>query len=334
MLKLRDYLTSDRQNCTLIAKNRLSKSVSLESRQMLAAVSLNASNFASGHSNIKSGDTVTLSGNIKVSAAQKRSLEKAKVLKGDATLDFSSSSRVQMLNFRGKSGGSVSGLKFINAGIDVASSPNFKITNNTFSGYTGKGWANDKKLVRLDNGSNNGTISGNKVTWNNTSVNLNAYSSKNSNGVTISNNQASGRLEQGIVMNGTTGGTISGNRVTRASGTPGTGAGGNVALGEDHGIYVLNAANVRVTGNTTKGWSTEASGAGLKIKDAEKITVTGNNFASGVIGRVGSKNLLRDITIQNNTLNGIGVSIWTNGAARNVTISGNRGNGKVRNDAK
>jgi parallel beta-helix repeat protein len=334
MLKLRNPLTSDRQNHAKIAQNRLAGSVSLESRQMLAAVSLTASNFSSGHSKIQSGDTVTLSGNIKVSASQKSSLEKAKVLQGNATLDFSSSSSVQMLNFSGKSGGSVNGLKFINAGIDVKGSTNFKITNNSFSGYTGKRWGNDKKLVRLDAGSHNGTISGNQVSWDNTSVNLNAYSSHNSNGVTISNNQASGRLEQGIVMNGTTGGTVSGNRVTRVSGTPGAGKGGNIALGEDHGIYVLNAANVRVTGNTTKGWSNESSGGGLKIKDAEKITVTGNNLASGILGRVAKKNLLRDITITGNTLNGIGVSIYTRGAARNVTISGNQGNGKVNNDAK
>jgi parallel beta-helix repeat protein len=334
MRNLRDYLTASPQQHSLIAKNRLTKIISLEARQLLAALSFNASSFKSGYKKIKSGDTVTLSGRIKVTSAQKSSLEKAKNLKGSATLDFSSSSSVQMLNFSGKRGGSVNGLKFINAGIDVKSSPNFKITNNTFSGYTGKRWSNDKKLVRLANGSHNGTISGNKVTWNNTSVNLNAYSSKSSNGVRISNNQATGRLEQGIVMNGTTGGTISGNRVTRASGTPGTGAGGNVARGEDHGIYVLNASNVNVTSNTTKGWSTRASGAGLKIKDAQKITVTGNNFASGVIGRVGKKNLLKNITIKNNTLNGWGVSIYTKGKARNITISGNRGNGKVVSDAK
>jgi parallel beta-helix repeat protein len=344
MRNLRDYLSASTdarstQEARTIARNRLPLSTSLgalEDRKMLAALTFTPSNFNNGAS-IGNGDTVTFgSGSYSISSTAKNNLQKAKSLTGrsGATLNFSGNA-VQVLKISGQANGSISGLTFRNARVAVENSSGFKVQNNNFGGYAGKtdGFGANDNIVSI-NRSNGSSISNNTVRADNTSVNMRGLAIKRSNNVSISGNKVSGRLKQGIVINETKGSTISGNTLTRDAGTPraaGSGA-GKKALGEDHGIYLLNGENTNVTNNTTQGWSTLASGHGLKLKDVRGVDVIGNTFNSGIIGRVNAKNNAKastrlgfsNVLIHNNRGNG-GVNIFTQGkGATNVRITGTK----------
>lgn len=53
---------------------------------------------------------------------------------------------------------------------------------------------------------------------------------------------------------------------------------------EDHGIYLQTAKNVTVYANQIAGWSNEASGFSLKLRNSENVRVIGNEFVnSGII---------------------------------------------------
>jgi parallel beta-helix repeat protein len=308
----------------------------LEDRKMLAAITFTPSNFSNG-AKIGNGDTVTFQkGTYNISSAAKSNLEKAKSLTGrnGAVLNFSGSA-VQVLKITGKNNGSISGLKFQNARIAVENSAGFKVENNTLGGYAGKTdtfGANDN-IISI-NKSKGSSINNNTVRADNTTVNMRGLGIKRSDNVSISGNKVTGRLKQGIVINETKGSTISGNTLTRDVGTPRAAGNraGKKALGEDHGIYLLNGENVKVTNNTTNGWSTLASGHGLKLKDVRGVDVIGNFFSSGIIGRVNAKNNAKaatrlgfsNVLIHNNRGSG-GVNIYTQGkGATNVRITGTK----------
>jgi hypothetical protein len=265
---------------------------------MLATVNLTSSNINS----IKNGDTVNVSGTVKVAANQVSALSRAKSIIGrsGATLDFTGGSS-QVVKINGKSGGKIQGITFKNGAVEVNNSSNYSISSSNFQGYAGKNAgvfaAGKRALVQVSN-SNGASVSNLRINADNTSRNLRGVKIFRSSNVTVSGVTATGRLQAGIEYNGGSGGTIRNNNLTRASGTPGAGNGGNAALGEDHGIYVLGGNNgAKVTNNTTRGWSTRPSGHGLKLKDVQNVTATGNRFASGIIGRVGSLRLFRNVTI-------------------------------------
>jgi hypothetical protein len=313
-----------------IARNRLAQSVSLESRQLLAALTFTPSNFSSGVSNVRKGDTVSFAaGNYKISSAARNSLQNAKSLtgvNGRTTLDFSGESSVQFLKLSGASGGQISGLKFLNAGVDVSNSAGFTIKDSSFDGYSGKrSSGNTRGLVAISN-SNNAAIRNIKLNWTNTSENLRAVNVRKSENITFTGNTIQGRLEQGAGFNGVNKATISGNTFTRVSGTPGAGQGHHIALGEDHGIYILNVNDIKVQSNNVRGWSTTASGHSLKIKDGNNHDISNNTFESGIIVRRNNNSLThRNLKIRNNQITRGGISIWTPGVnPTSVRVEGNR----------
>jgi hypothetical protein len=313
-----------------IVRHRLAQSVSLESRQLLAALTFTPSNFSSGVSSVRKGDTVSFAaGNYKISSAAKNSLQNAKSLtgvQGKTTLDFSGESSVQFLKLSGASGGQISGLKFLNAGVEVTGSAGFTIKDSSFDGYRGKrSSGNTRGLVRITN-SNNASIRNIHLNWTNTSENLRAISVRKSNNITFTGNTIQGRLEQGAGFNGVNGATISGNTFTRTSGTPGAGKGHHIALGEDHGIYILNVNDIKVQNNTVKGWSRTASGHSLKVKDGSNHVISNNNFDSGIIVRRNNNNLShRNLQIKNNQIANGNINIWTPGVnPTSVRVEGNQ----------
>jgi hypothetical protein len=346
MLNLRDFLAS----CDLtsypsarlpaatspIAKHRLAMQVSLEAREMLAAINLTPANFASQVSKIKSNDTVNFSaGSYKVSDSQKSALQQANSLvgvKGQTTLDFTGSAAVQILEFSGQKNGKVDGINFMNGAVQAQDSDGFVVSNSSFSGYNGKQLNKNQSLVTFVK-SSNAKILSNSVDWENSSTNLRAFAvrggSKNN---SVSNNKVSGKLKQALVFNDVTGGKVAGNVFERAKNTPRIGTNGdkgagNHPLGEDHGIYLLNTANVNVLKNKTSGWSIKGSGFGLKIKDVANINIDGNTFGSGIVGAVNEKKSgrlgLKNISITNNLILRGGIQILTKNKVADVTTKNN-----------
>jgi hypothetical protein len=341
MLKLRETLASrkistDSQTQASIARHRLCTEVSLEARQLLATVNLTAANFSSQVSQIQAKDTVNLAaGTYQVSASQKNALQQAGSLigaPGKTTLDFRGSSDVQVLKISGASGGKVSGIAFLNGAVQVDSSPKFSVQGNTFSGFAGKNLGNgsNDNIVSLVN-SEGGSIKNNRIDWTNTSLNVRALGARNSKNQTITGNTVTGRLKQALVVNHVTGGTLANNRFTRTPDTPRGegfegGGSGKHPLGEDHGIYVLNVSGFDINNNSTSGWSTNASGHGLKLKDVKDIQVTNNTFASGILGRVNPDHKGRlgfeNVTFTNNRGGG-GILIDADKRAKDVKLIGN-----------
>jgi hypothetical protein len=319
-----------------IARHRLSGDASLEARQMLATVNLTAANFSSQLGRVQAKDTVQLAaGTYQVSASQKNTLQQASSLigvSGKTTLDFRGSSDVQILKISGATGGQVSGIAFLNGGVQVDSSPKFSVAGNTFSGFDGKQLGNgpNDNIVSLVN-SDSGSIKNNRIDWTNNSLNVRAMGARDGKNYTVTGNTVSGRLKQGLVVNHVTGGTLANNRFTRTPDTPRGegfegGGSGKHPLGEDHGIYVLNVSDFDINNNSTSGWSTNASGHGLKLKDVKDIQVTNNTFASGILGRVNPDHKGRlgfeNVTISNNRGGG-GILIDADRRAKNVKLIGN-----------
>jgi hypothetical protein len=193
--------------------------------------------------------TRTISGNVKATPKLLEKWGNTLHLKGEGTIDLGG----QTLSIQDAANGSIKGLTFINGGIEIFKSPGFTLENN-------------------------------QVINNLTDRNIRAFKVTESSNAKIIGNRASGRLLSGLAVNGGSDQVVSGNNFNRASGTPGAGQSGHEALGEDHGIYVLNTKGTIVTGNTARGWSTKPSGHGLKFKDTVNFTATGNDFGS-IIGR-------------------------------------------------
>jgi hypothetical protein len=336
---LRSHL---RQAMPSRTRHRLTANLSLETRQMLAALSFTPSNFSSGVTKVQKGDTVSFAaGSYKISAAAKSTLQNAKSLtgiQGKTTLDFSGESSLQILNISGANGGSVSGLKVLNAGFQVENSPGFVVENSSFDGYLGKTTTGKTKgLVSFAN-SDGASVRNININWTNTSENLNAVAFRSSNNVNLSNSTLNGRLKQGAVFNTVSNGTISGNTITRAKGTPGAGAGNHVPLGEDHGVYILNVNNMKVQNNTIGGWSQRASGHAIKVKDGIGTVVSGNTLNdSGIIVRTnqGAKQATnskqQNLRILDNQINAGDIHVWTPDLSpTSVRIEGNKlANGEV-----
>jgi parallel beta-helix repeat protein len=250
----------------------------------LNAVSLTRRNRLAGSAPLEAkvmlaSRTITISGNVKATPKKLKKWQNALHLKGSGTIDLQG----KTLTMNNASGGSITGLRFTNGQIVIQNSNNFKLQNNT-------------------------------ITNSNQKVNIRAIAVRNSSSVTISGNKVSGRLKNGITVNSGSGHNISNNTLSRQSGTPGAGKGGNTALGEDHGIYVLNkVSNTTISGNRTSGWSTKPSGHGLKLKDISNVRVSGNTFNSGIIIRTNPKR---------------------NGIFSNVSFTNNRGKGGINADAR
>jgi parallel beta-helix repeat protein len=236
--------------------------------------------------------TITISGNVKATSKKLKKWQNALHLKGSGTIDLQG----QTLTMKNASGGSITGLRFTNGQIVIQNSNNYKVRNNT-------------------------------ITNSNKKVNIRAIAVRGSSNVTVSGNKVSGRLKNGITVNSGSGHKISNNTLSRQSGTPGAGKGGNTALGEDHGIYVLNnVSNATISGNRTSGWSTKPSGHGLKLKDISNVKVSGNTFGSGIIIRTNAKRAGRfsNVSFTNNKGKG---GINADGASKKLgrgnTASGN-----------
>jgi parallel beta-helix repeat protein len=305
--------------------------IALAPQSVLAAdINVTTSNYKSKLPTISTGDTVNFaSGNYSLNSTDKSHMQRARRVlgagSGSTTLNWGGKSAVQMLTVSNRANMRINNLYFKNCGVVLDNCDGSHIKNCRFDGHAGKTWENDKKLVQVKGGSHGCLIQNLNIDWDNTSVNLNPISVNGSNNCTVQDNVVTGRLEQGIVMNGATGGLIRNNQLTRDSGTPGAGAGGNVAKGEDHAIYVLNCDGTLIDGNNrTVGWSTQASGHGLKLKDVKNVTANGNNFKSGIIGRVAGKKWFSNVTIKNNTIQNFGINVWTPGVTpSNLSIFGN-----------
>jgi hypothetical protein len=314
---------------------------------MLASVQLTPSNFSGKVDRIQQNDTVHLAaGDYRVSARQRNALQRAGSLigvPGETALDFRGHSDVQILNIRDARGGKVSGLHFLNGGVRVENSPNFSIENNAFMRFEGKHLANgpNDQIVSMTK-SNGGSILANSIQWQNTSLNVRAMAVRLGENYTIADNTVIGRLKQGIGVNWTSGGLVTNNLVRRAQETPRIGTrgekgAGKHALGEDHGIYMLNTSATKIEGNTTSGWSIKASGFGLKLKDVADIQVERNHFAAGILGRINPKHNdrlgFRNVSIRNNTLDRGGINVLTGGVVQNLETAGNTlGSGNISID--
>jgi hypothetical protein len=323
-------LSTARSSRPMSPRHRLTPSLSLEARQLLAALSFTPSNFSAEVGKVKKGDTVSFAvGNYKVSGAAQNALENATSLtgvEGSTTLDFSGESSLQFLNIDGANNGKISGLKFLNAGIVVKNSNGFTIQDSSFDGYSGKSTSGDTRGLVSFYSSNNSSIRNIDIHWNNTSENVRAVAFRDSNNITFSDNQISGRLKQGAIFNGVNNGTIANNTITRVSGTPGSGQGQHSAHGEDHGIYILNVNNMTVQKNTVSGWSKEASGHSLKIKDGSNHVVSDNLFKSGILVRTNKNSPNhQNLRITNNRITDGSINIWTPGVLpTSVRLEGNQ----------